>query len=252
MKGWMVVSALLVLTLGASGAARAEAVAPQAIWHDGLSVIQGKFQFVQVSSPGGLWIKDSIQGAREPLYTQVSMNELPGELQAKLKNAEIKLQIVGSTDSQAEQSVAPGQRGQPPYHGHLRRYEETGRGVLTIQGLPGIGLAENDRGEFSGEVDFSLESQNHSDPSDIGIFEERFKQEMTWGPAAQLRNYADLRAHRHGATEDDSLAMPMANARLLRGGREIIAYIEWTSPNPPAGISRRVYQGSVRLYRIGN
>ena len=233
------------------GAAYAAPVNPQAMWFNGLDLVQGSFQFVQVASPGGLWLEDTLPDGHTR-KTQISINETPALLREKLLNAKIELRVSpGSSIKTADQAPSPGPHGQPPFFGQLRHYDETARGTLVVQGLPGIGLIDGDAGEFQGAVDFTLSSSHHSDPSDVGVFQERFQGEMIWGAAAQSRNYADLSATKTalGGNADPS-AQVLANARLLRGGREIISYVEWIDPTPPAGVTERKVRGSVRLFRL--
>lgn len=239
----LIASGLLSLGMGLAVAAPVE---PTAIWYDGLSKIQGTFKFVQIASPGGLWLEQEVAEGKVKAR-QVAINEVPETLRIKISSAKLTFTLAGASTREASQDPSPGQRGQAPYHGHIRHYTELARGELSYSGLPGIGAEDGDKGEFSGKVEMTLQASYHSDPSDNGILQERIAGEMIWGPAAQSRNYADFSAVPLGAGDDDLGAM--VNARLLRGGREIVVYTEWVNPTPPTGVLRERVRGAVRLVR---
>lgn len=226
-------------------------VEPKAMWYNGLTQIGGTYQYVQIESPGGLWQEDRILNAKSEMK-QVSINELPAALKEKLLKAEIQILDIKQTSIEANQKASPGPRGQAPYHGMLRTYEEHATGSLVIHNIPGIGLMDQDAGEFQGKATLELVMGNHSDPSDAGILSERLAGEMIWGSAAQMRNYATLEGFKAGGVQDDPAAHVMANARLLRGGQEIVAYVEWTQKTGKAERPEIIYRGAIRLARTSH
>jgi hypothetical protein len=241
-------------------ASRPPTVNPSSIWPAGLATLAGKYVFVQVASPGGLWLNPARGPAR-----QVSINEVPPALRSRLLKAEITI-----SDLKLPTVVEASERQSPTRRGNLRGYDEATEGRLVLRNLPGIGGDDEDRGDFSGRVEFALEHMSHSNPSVAGVLLQRIQQEMTWG-AATL-DFATLMAvplpperpagaaaaavpaggsgaaQRRPATpaaqeEFDPLPV-IANARVLRSGIEIIALVKWRDP-----ASRGLYHGSVRLAR---
>lgn len=247
---------------------------PKVIWPAGLEKLAGRYVFLQVASPGGLW--ENSLTSRD--IRQVSINEVPEAFRQKLTHAEIVI-----SDLQLPTEVEGEERDSPSGRGKLRFYTESVIGKLTLRNLPGIGGEDQDKGEYSGPVVFQLDHQLHSNPSVFGVLQQRLQQEPTWG-AATL-DYADLSATSippeapkgekgdkekpapqsgKGAKESkpgkakkpaagDNGAKPephedegdlvIANARVLRSGIEIFAFVEWTE-----GRKKR-YVGSVRLMR---
>src|SRR4051794_12614232 len=53
----------------------APAPAPEQIWPAGLARIAGRYRFIQIDSPGGLWQK-TVNASKEDLQ-QISLNQLP-------------------------------------------------------------------------------------------------------------------------------------------------------------------------------
>jgi hypothetical protein len=213
-------------------------VDPKSIWPAGLPALAGRYVFVQVASPGGLWEKDGNRGAR-----QIALPDCPKELQDILSKAEIVISdIAKPTEVTAEERTSPSGRGK------IRFYHEEGTGKLTLKNLPGIGGAEGDKGHYSGAGGFTIDHQSHSNPSVSGILEARKRQEPTWGAAAL--DYADFNVHLPEMPGKDNAEAPavIGNARILRSGIEIFAFIEWEGKSAK-GI--RIYQGSVRLGKTG-
>lgn len=243
---------------------------PRSIWPAGLEKLAGRYVFLQVASPGGLWESSPGAGGR-PAQRQVSINEVPAALRDRLTKAEIVISALKlPTLVEASQRLSPSRRGM------LRFYSETAEGRLSMKNLPGIGGTETDEGAFSGPVEFHLEHQAHSNPSVAGVLQQRLQQEMTWG-AATL-DYADLEAvslapetreaerrAREGQTERgrqpaesgrteaapngahaEEGAGVISNARVLRSGQEIFAFVSWRQKLKRG---ERSYFGSVRLVR---
>lgn len=182
-----------LLTLAASGMAaaaqdpepKAEPVDPKTIWPASLDKLAGKYVFMQVASPGGLW--ERAAGANGKMqFRQVSINEVPAALREKLTHAELTLSDVAASAVEASERTSPSGRGK------LRFYSESATGKMVARGLPGLTSRDKDNGSFSGPVVFHLEFNGHSNPSVSGVLQTRIRQEMTWG-AATL-DYADLAA----------------------------------------------------------
>ncbi|MDH7571316.1 MAG: hypothetical protein QHJ73_17195 [Armatimonadota bacterium] len=238
--------AALVVALAMIGAAHAaesvpEKVDPKSIWPAPLKEYEGRYVYVQVASPGGLWERytpaapDALTVAR-----QVSINEVPAALREKLTRGEIVIAEVQDSEVEASQVVSPSRRG------NLRYYAETARGLLTVRNLPGLAGRDEAPDSYSGRVIFSLEHQSHSNPSPAGVLFQRDREEMTWGGATL--DYADLMAFPlppEGKEDEETLPV-LANARVLRSAREIFAFVEWSQPGAD-GV--RVYSGCVRLRR---
>jgi len=217
------------------------AVDPQKIWPASLERIAGRFVYAQVASPGGLWATFTPPNEQGEITRQVSLWDAPAELRDKLRQAEIVISGLKKPGKiEASERVSPSKRGL------MRFYSETAEGTLTLRNIPGIGGAHNDAGEHQGPVVFELEHQAHSNPSVFGIQQIRDQQEPTWGVGAL--DYADLRASAP-ATADDPEGPPpvIGNARVLRGGLEIICYVDWTQQD---GTRERRYRGSIRLRKV--
>ena len=214
------------------------AVNPKAIWPVSLESLEGRYTFIQVASPGGLWER----GGEGP-PRQIALPDCPKELQDILTKAEIVVSdIAKPTEISAEERLSPSKRG------NLRFYHEEGSGKLTIKNLPGIGGEDGDKGTFSGPVDFTLDHQSHSNPSAIGILEQRKRQEPTWGTAAL--DFADFHALHPEVPGKDAVDAPvMGNARVLRSGVEIFAFVDWKGKGPRG---MRGYTGCVRLAKRGS
>jgi hypothetical protein len=218
--------------------AKAPMVDPKSIWQAGLEKLVGRYTFVQVASPGGLWERDGQGGAR-----QIAFPDSPKELQDILGKGEIVISdLAKPTEVSAEERLSPSGRGK------LRFYHEEGKGKLTLKNLPGIGGAEGDKGQFTGAVNLAIDHQSHSNPSIAGVLEQRKRQEPTWGAAAL--DYADFHVYLPSADgkENDEAPPVIGNARILRSGVEIFAFIEWQGKGP-RGL--RIYQGCVRLAKAG-
>jgi hypothetical protein len=236
-RAWVILTAAAVVLTAATPLRGAKAqdapvrVDPKVIWQADLAKLAGRYGFAQVASPGGLWLKE------EGKDRQVSIGELPPALRERFENAEIVI-----SDLQLPGTVEAADRESPSKRGRLRFYNESAIGRLSMRGLPGIGGAQQDEGNFAGPVLFQIDHAGHSNPSVSGVLTLRQQQERTWGVATV--DYADLSAAAllpNGKPgEDDSPVM--MNARILRSGVEIFAYVEWTE----AG---RRYQGSLRLAR---
>lgn len=206
-----------------------------AIWPASLEKIAGRYVFAQVASPGGLW--ESGPAGRK----QVSINELSPEMRGRLTHAEIVISgLKLPSVVEASERISPSKRGK------LRFYEESAAGRLVMKNLPGIGGEPDDKGEFAGPVSFTLIHASHSNPSVYGVLVQRQRQEATWGAAAL--DYADLSATPlvEEADPDEELPSVMANARILRSGVEIFAFVTWKEGR---GEAERTYAGCVRLVR---
>jgi hypothetical protein len=240
-----------------------EQVEPKTIWPASLERYVGRYAFAQVASPGGLWEKGGGQPPR-----QVSINEVPATLREKLTHAEIVI-----SDLKLPATIQASQRTSPSGRGKLRYYSETVAGKLVLRNLPGISGQDVDTGTFSGPVVFHLDHQSHSNPSVTGVFKQRMDQEPTWGaatldsadlsavslatPAAKPGSppspgtkppvKAPAMAKPNAADEDDEGEAVIQNARVLRSGMEIFAYVEWSGTGPRGP---RRYQGAVRLVKI--
>ncbi len=217
--------------------AKAPTVDPKAVWPAGLGSLAGRYVFAQVASPGGLWERDGLGPGR-----QIALPDCPKELQDLLTKAEITISdIAKQTEVAAEERTSPSGRGK------LRFYHEEGAGKLTLKNLPGIGGKDGDSGSFNGAAHFTLNHQSHSNPSVSGVLEARKRGEPTWGAAAL--DYADLNVSLAGETKEENDAPPIiGNARVLRSGSEIFAFVQWEGKGP-RGV--RIYWGSVRLAKAG-
>jgi hypothetical protein len=208
-------------------------VEPASIWPAGLEKLAGRYTYVQVASPGGLW--EAFPGHRK----QISIDDLSAESQGRLRSAEIVISgLRGPSKVEASERVSPSKRGK------LRYYEESADGRLVVRHLPGIAGSDGNEGDFSGPVTFTLIHNSHSNPSILGVFQTRLQQESTWG-AATL-DYADLGATPlvADAKPDQELPAAIANARVLRSGVEIFAFVNWTEKRADA---EHVFTGAVRL-----
>lgn len=278
---------------------------PKTIWPAGLKELAGRYQFIQVASPGGLWARTGKEAR------QVSLNELTPAVRDRLRKAELiisDLQFEGAPDAREE--VSPSRRGT------LRFYSESAVGNLTLHNVPGIGGDDEDKGEFQGRVLFGLNHQSHSNPSVSGVLFQRMQQEPTWGVATL--DYADLEAvpfvegkapprrrpappnsttQRPNASRvvlastvtapselggfrltaeptkpgkpapdkpapgkptpakpmppvadgDEETTPTIANARVLRSGIEIVAFVEWEEK---VNGKATLYNGSIRLIKM--
>lgn len=214
---------------------------PKAIWPAGLEKLAGRYVFVQVASPGGLWDDYQEEGKMMSLRRQVSINELPASLKDRLTRAEIVI-----SDLTLPSDVEAMERESPSKRGKLRFYEETTKGRLVLKNLPGIGSEGMDRGEYTGPALFTLEHQGHSNPSVVGVLNQRQQQESTWG-AATL-DFATLEATPLNANGEPGEETPsvIGNARILRSGIEIFAFVEWREKDKRG---EHHYTGSVRLLK---
>jgi len=240
----------------AKGAAVSERTDPAAVWPVSLARLAGRYVFVQVATPGGLW--ETVRTPEAATVRQVSLNEIPAALRERLQKAEVVI-----SDLKLPSSVEASMRTSPSKRGSLRFYSETAMGKLSYKGLPGIGGQDQDPGEFSGQVMFRLDHQSHSNPSPTGVLFVRQREEATWGVA--IIDYGDLNATTipepeapeppngaakkgEPAEKHDHEGIPvMANARILRTGGEIFSYFEWTEPTAEG---ERVIRGCVRLVRL--
>lgn len=218
------------------------AVEPASIWPAGLSRMAGRYVFTQVASPGGLW--ETYTPAKGNIVRkQVSINELPPAFRDGLRAAQITI-----SDLKLPGALHAEERESPSKRGKIRFYEETALGKLTMKNLPGIAGVQGDKGTYTGPAEFTIEHQGHSNPSVSGIFFTRQQGEMTWG-AATL-DYASFEAYRPmtDPKEDPepTLRSVITNARVLRSGYEIFAFVEWEQKDK-AGT--RDFTGSVRLMR---
>lgn len=215
-----------------------EAVAdPRTLWPAGLERIAGRYRFAQVASPGGLWMETGKE------KRQVSLHELSPAMQERLKSAEIVI-----AELKLPSVVEASQRLSPAKRGMLRYYSESAPGKLTLKGLPGVGGEQDDKGEYEGPVLFTVEHASHSNPSVAGVLNQRRQQETTWG-AATL-DFADLGATpvpAEGGEPGEEVHAVVGNARILRSGVEIFAFVNWTERTDD-GTEKR-YTGSVRLER---
>ena len=240
---WMVGLILLVAASGRAadpalpGSGPEEKVAASEIWPASLERIQGRYLFVQVASPGGLWRSGDGEGR------QVSLHELSPEARQRLEKAEIVIADLRlPTRKDASRRLSPSKRG------YLRHYEEQAPGRLVLKGLPGIGGGQGDSGAYSGPVEFGILHSSHSNPSVSGVMTLRRQQEQIWGAA--IFDYADLTATPPlpaGAKPDEEPIDAVGNARILRSGLEIFAYVHWEEPG--ANGATRTFRGCVRLAR---
>jgi hypothetical protein len=218
--------------------AKAPAVDPKTIWPVGLESLAGRDVFVQVATPGGLWERDGKGGVR-----QTALPDCPQELQNLLTKAEIVVSdLAKPTEVSADERTSPSGRGK------LRFYHEEGTGKLILKNLPGIGGSQGDKGQYSGSASFSVDHQSHSNPSISGVLEARKRQEPTWGVACL--DYADFHVYLPEVPGKDNGEAPpiIGNARILRSGIEIFAYMEWEGKSARGP---RTYQGCVRLAKTG-
>ena len=217
---------------------------PEEIWPAGLQGLAGDYFYAGVASPGGLWKATTAAGSGARMRRQVSVDDLSAAAREKLTHAQITI-----SDIQLPTQIEASQRVSPSKRGMLRFYDESAVGSLVMRNLPGIGAEDEDRGDFSGRVLFSLTHNSHSNPSASGSFKIRQREEPTWGVAAL--DSADLSATPHSGEgkqdEDAHEAAPIiGNARILRSGWEIFAFVEWTDKDATGEHS---YSGSVRLLR---
>jgi hypothetical protein len=228
---------------------------PKTIWPAGLEQVAGHYVFYQVASPGGFW--EAFYPARgRSIRRQASINEVPAAFRERLLKAEVII-----SDLKTPTTIVANERLSPSKRGMLRFYTETAEGRLTLRGLPGIGASQDDTGTFSGRVLFTIDHQSHSNPSVAGVLQTRIYQEPTWGVATL--DYADLNAvalppetpagqapekaaPKPGAEDPDDVPPVMANARILRSGIEIFAFVEWRQKQKQG---ESTYTGSVRLIR---
>lgn len=240
--GWVMLAALSLAPV-----AQAESLNSKVVWYSGLTESQGTYVYGQVATPGGLWREDQFPDGKVRA-AQVTINDLPADLQKEVREARLEFKIQEATlKTEADQAKAPGPRGQAPYLGHIRTFSQTAEGTLKMSGLPGVGGTIEDGGKFDGKVEIELRAILHTDPSDVGIFTERNQGETVWGVAAQTRNFADLLAHSEDAAKDD---FALLNARMLRGGQEIVTYYEQKTKSPVEGATARRYYGALRLVRV--
>lgn len=217
------------------------------IWPVSLEALAGTYVFAQVASPGGLWRRQA--GGATPGVRQMSIHEAPESFRKQLLSGRLTLSEVttaGKPEASEERS--------PSGRGLIRRYTEEGSGRLVLKGVPGIGAREDDEGAHEGMVGLRLLHQSHSNPSPSGVFKTRLAQEPTWG-AATL-DYADLEAfllpkkgpdgEPRPEAEDDEAGLIIANARVMRSGYEIYAFVQWIESKQ--GVHQEV-TGAVRLLR---
>jgi hypothetical protein len=216
--------------------------APEQIWQAGLARIAGKYRFIQIASPGGLWQK-TVANGKEDLQ-QLSLSQLPKALREQLQKAEIQL-----LDLQTPTTVKASSEKSPGVGGMLRHYSEETAGRLVMRGLPGIGSTGGDSGNFGGEVIFAIDHTSLSNPSVPGVLFTRAQTEATWGVATL--DYAELIAQKPlpKGQEDGDPEYPIFNARILRSGVEIFAFFQWTDPEAKKKGTHREIWGTVRLLR---
>lgn len=214
---------------------------PKTIWPASLEKLAGRYVFVQVASPGGLWDTFGEEG-KKPERRQVSINELSEEMRNKITRAEIVI-----SDLTLPTEIEASERDSPSKRGKLRFYTEVGKGRLVLRNIPGVGGAQLDRGEYSGPALFSLDHTLHSNPSVAGILNQRQQQEATWGAATldfATFDAVPLDDKGEPGPEDSSA---IGNARILRSGTEIFAFVEW-SEKDKQGIEHH-YTGAIRLLK---
>lgn len=232
----------------------------RAIWPANLQKITGRYVFAQVASPGGLWETFTPKNGRET-HKQVSVNELPAAFRSRLLKAEILISDLRlPTVIQASQRLSPSKRGM------LRFYSEAGMARVQVKNLPGVAGRDGDTGNFNGPVALRIEHQSHSNPSVNGVLYQRMQAEPTWGVAAL--DFADLLAHslppaprpesgkkaapkgapdaKDGHEDEHEGETVLTNARILRSGVEIFAFVEWAEKT---GKGDRRIMGSVRLVK---
>lgn len=207
------------------------------IWPASLEQIAGRYTFVQVASPGGFWER-ATSATGEETHRQVSINEVPAAFREKLLNAEIII-----SDLKSPRRIEAVERLSPTKRGMLRFYDEEGQGSLVVRNLPGVS-GEEEAQDYSGPVILHIQHQSHSNPSVHGILSQRAHEEATWG-AATLDS-ATLSATSIPANENDEGLAVLTNARILRSGIEIFAFVEWLEKE---GTANRLITGSVRLVR---
>lgn len=215
----------------------AEKVDAKRIWPADLERISGRYTFIQVASPGGFWERTTGPNGEET-RRQVSLNEVPAAFREKLQNAEIII-----SDLKSPRRIDASERLSPSKRGMLRFYVEEGLGNVSVRNLPGVNGADEAH-DYSGPVLFRIEHQSHSNPSVSGILTQRGSEESTWG-AATLDS-ANLTASTLPKDEKDEGESIITNARILRSGVEIFAFVEW---NEREGNTSRFITGSVRLVR---
>jgi hypothetical protein len=214
-----------------------EKVDAQRIWPASLDRIAGRYTFSQVASPGGFWERGAGPDGAE-VRRQVSINEVPAAFREKLLNAEVII-----SDLKSPRRVEASERLSPSKRGMLRFYEEDGLGSVVVRNIPGISGQEEAR-DYSGPVIFHIQHQSHSNPSVTGVLAQRGNEESTWG-AATLDS-ATLTANTIPKDEKDEGETIITNARILRSGVEIFAFVEWSEKDDT---SRRLITGSIRLVR---
>ena len=212
----------------------------RAIWPAGLERLAGRYTFAQVASPGGLYDRFTPKDGKEAVR-QVALPHLPAALREKLASAEIVISdLTLPSQLDAEERESPSKRGK------LRFYTESAGGKLVMRNLPGVGGVSGCAGEHSGPVIFRLEHNSHSNPSVNGVLLQRKNEEPTWG-AATL-DHANLAAFVPGEKPEDEGNPVLTNARVLRSGVEIFAFVEWTGEDAEGSHS---IHGTVRLVREG-
>ena len=223
----------------AAGPAKAEPqVDPTRIWQASLEKITGRYTFAQVASPGGFWQTFEPAGGGKPDVQQISIGQVPAAFREKLLDAEIVI-----SDLKTPHKVEAAERLSPSKRGMLRFYEEEGAGTLVIRNLPGVS-GDDATTDFSGPVVLHLNHQSHSNPSVTGVLTARRQEEATWGVA--MMDFASLEAWTAPKDEKDEGTSVITNARILRSGVEIFAYVEWLEKDDTG--SRKI-SGSVRLQR---
>lgn len=214
-----------------------EKVDAQRIWPANLERLVGRYTFAQVASPGGLWERGIGPGGAE-IQRQVSINEVPAAFREKLLNAEVII-----SDLKSPRRMEASERLSPSKRGMLRFYDEEGLGNVVVRNLPGVS-GDDDMSDYAGPVVFHIQHQSHSNPSVSGVLSQRGQEEMTWGVATL--DSATLTATLIPKDEKDEGHSVITNARILRGGVEIFAFVEWTEESEG---TRRHINGSVRLLR---
>ncbi|MCC2671730.1 MAG: hypothetical protein K0Q72_4201 [Armatimonadetes bacterium] len=225
-------------TAPATAAAPEPMVDPGKIWQANLERIAGRYTFAQVASPGGLWQTFEPAGGGKAEMQQISLSQAPAALREKLLAAEVVI-----SDLKTPRKVEAAERLSPSKRGMLRYYEERGAGNVTVRNLPGIS-GDDAQTDYSGPVLLTIEHQNHSNPSVSGILSQRQQQESTWGAATI--DFASLTASSVPKDENEEGVSVITNARILRSGVEIFAFVEWQEKDATG--SRRII-GSVRLVR---
>ena len=253
---------------------------PQAIWPAGLEKLAGRYVFAQVASPGGLWERAGGE-SRQVSISQLSAAMREKLTRAEIVISDLKL----PTTVEAEERLSPSKRGilrffSESAQGTLRMRNLPGIGgadgdagtysgpvefMVEHQGHSNPSAAGVLLQRMNQEATWGAATLDYADLNAIALPAEA--QPGTGAGAAAGKNsprkarpeagaggkeeapdkagagaMPDAEGRRH---PDEGAEHVIGNARVLRSGVEIFAFVNWTEK----GKRGRTYHGSVRLMR---